>query len=112
MAIRWPLFVRRTHKWLALVVGIQALLWTLTGFYMVVVHIDTIHGDDLVRSPASQPFDLEQGRQIQIGASIGIAGAAAGEQDLGDHPPWRHALADFAPRLWRRCPLHDDLPCQ
>lgn len=27
----------------------------------------------------SQPFDLEQGRQIQIGASIGIACAAAGE---------------------------------
>ena len=26
MAIRWPLLVRRTHKWLALVVGVQALL--------------------------------------------------------------------------------------
>src|SRR5690348_13259275 len=58
MAIRWPLFVRRTHKWLALVVGVQALLWTLTGFYMVVVHIDTIHGDHLVRAPVTQPFDL------------------------------------------------------
>lgn len=59
MAIRWPLFIRRTHKWLALVVGVQALLWTLTGFYMVAVHIDIIHGDDLVRSPAVQPFDLD-----------------------------------------------------
>ena len=58
MAIRWPLLVRRTHKWLALVVGVQVLLWTLTGFYMVVVHIDTIHGDHLVRAPASQPFEL------------------------------------------------------
>ena len=58
MAIRWPLLVRRTHKWLALVVGVQALLWTLTGFYMVVVHIDTIHGDHLVRAPVTQPFDL------------------------------------------------------
>src|SRR3546814_3166183 len=58
MAIRWPLLVRRTHKWLALVVGVQALLWTLTGFYMVVVHIDTIHGDHLVHAPAARPFDL------------------------------------------------------
>ncbi|MBU1464503.1 MAG: hypothetical protein KJ551_13465, partial [Alphaproteobacteria bacterium] len=58
MAIRWPLLVRRTHKWLALVVGVQALLWTLTGFYMVVVHIDTIHGDHLVRAPAAEAFDL------------------------------------------------------
>src|SRR3546814_5553819 len=54
MAIRWPLLVRRTHKWLALVVGVQALLWTLTGFYMVVVHIDTIHGDHLVHAPAAR----------------------------------------------------------
>lgn len=58
MAIRWPLFVRRTHKWLALVVGVQALLWTLTGLYMVVVHIDIIHGDHLVRAPTAESFDL------------------------------------------------------
>ena len=56
--IRWPLVARRTHKWLALLVGVQVVLWTLTGFYMVVVHIDTIHGDHLVRAPAAQPFDL------------------------------------------------------
>lgn len=49
-AIRWPLVVRRTHKWLALFVGAQVVLWTATGFYMVVVHIDTIHGDHLVKA--------------------------------------------------------------
>lgn len=49
-AIRWPLTVRRVHKWLALFVGVQVLLWTATGFYMVVVHIDTIHGDHLVKA--------------------------------------------------------------
>lgn len=56
--IRWPLVVRRTHKWLALLVGLQVVLWTLTGFYMVVIHIDTIHGDHLVRAPVVQPYDL------------------------------------------------------
>ena len=60
MAIRWPLVVRRTHKWLALLVGIQALLWAMTGFYMVVVHIDVIHGDHLIRSAASQPFAMSK----------------------------------------------------
>lgn len=58
MAIRWPLVIRRTHKWLALIVGVQVLLWTLTGFYMVAVHIDIIHGDDLVRPPVVAPIDL------------------------------------------------------
>ena len=33
MAIRWPLLVRRTHKWLALLVGVQALLWTIFVFF-------------------------------------------------------------------------------
>ena len=60
MAIRWPLLVRRTHKWLALAVGVQALLWTLTGMYMVAVHIDIIHGDNLVHAPAEKPFDLSR----------------------------------------------------
>ena len=81
MAIRWPLLVRRTHKWLALVVGVQALLWTLTGSGDLRVHeagadvrlttasgdlvVDTIHrgqlqaknvsGDIRVGIPAGVP---------------------------------------------------------
>ncbi|WP_106639793.1 PepSY domain-containing protein [Allosphingosinicella vermicomposti] len=58
MTIRWPLLVRRVHKWLALFVGIQVVLWTITGFYMVSVHIDYIHGDHLVKAPEARGFDL------------------------------------------------------
>ena len=49
-ASRMPLWVRRTHKWLSLVVGIQALLWVLGGLYMVAVPIEIVHGDHLARS--------------------------------------------------------------
>lgn len=41
---------RLVHKWLALAVGIQLLLWAVSGFYMVVVDLDFIHGDPLVRN--------------------------------------------------------------
>jgi PepSY-associated transmembrane protein len=41
---------RKIHKWFALVLGIQLFLWALSGFYMVVVNIDIIHGDMLVRN--------------------------------------------------------------
>lgn len=41
---------RFAHKWLALVVGIQLLLWAASGFYMVVVDLDFIHGDPLVHN--------------------------------------------------------------
>ncbi|MDH3351851.1 MAG: hypothetical protein OEM51_09900 [Gammaproteobacteria bacterium] len=43
---------RKTHKWIALLLGIQLFLWSLSGFYMVAVHLDTIHGDMLVKNMA------------------------------------------------------------
>jgi len=41
---------RKLHKWLMLLVGVQMLIWAATGTYMVVMNIDYIHGDSLVRS--------------------------------------------------------------
>jgi len=89
VAIRWPLLVRRTHKWLALLVGVQALLWTLTGLYMVVVHIDIIHGDHLVRAPKVETFDL-----TDVAPPSQIVAAAPGVSEIRlqrflDRPVWR-----------------------
>ena len=50
---------RKLHKWIALVVGIQLFLWALSGFYMVAVHIDIIHGDMLVRD-VQQDVDYDE----------------------------------------------------
>jgi uncharacterized iron-regulated membrane protein len=41
---------RTLHKWLALFVGLQLLIWMVSGLYMVVVDLDFIHGDTLVRN--------------------------------------------------------------
>jgi len=46
---------RTLHKWIALFVCIQALLWVISGFYMVVVDLDFVHGDSLVRNLATPP---------------------------------------------------------
>ena len=43
-------WARRAHKWIALVVGVQALLWMLSGLYMTVISIDIIHGDHLAHA--------------------------------------------------------------
>jgi PepSY-associated TM region len=45
-----PLLSRTLHKWLGLIVGLQLVFWTISGFYMVVVDLDFIHGDPLVRN--------------------------------------------------------------
>lgn len=52
--MRLPLLARTTHKWLALAVAVQAVLWTLSGVYMTAIHIDIIHGDRLVKRPPPQ----------------------------------------------------------
>lgn len=48
--MRTHVIARKTHKWLGLFIGLQVVIWSLSGLYMTVVHIDTIHGDHLVRS--------------------------------------------------------------
>jgi uncharacterized iron-regulated membrane protein len=40
----------KLHKWIGLFVGLQVLIWLGTGVYMVVVDIDFIHGDSLVKN--------------------------------------------------------------
>lgn len=49
-------WVRRTHKWIGLVIGVQALLWMISGVYMTVVPLDVIHGDHLAHV-ASRPLE-------------------------------------------------------
>ena len=50
------LLLRRAHRWLALLVGLQMLAWTLGGFYMVLMDIEFIRGTHLIRE---QPWNLE-----------------------------------------------------
>ena len=42
-----PFWVRRTHKWIGLIIGVQALLWMVSGVYMTAISLDVIHGDHL-----------------------------------------------------------------
>lgn len=39
---------RKVHRWLMLFLGIQFLVWSVSGAYMVIFDIDFIHGDNLV----------------------------------------------------------------
>lgn len=46
-------WARKAHKWIGLVIGVQALLWMISGLYMTVISIDVIHGDHLAHSGAT-----------------------------------------------------------
>lgn len=57
----------RTHKWLAIVIGIQLLLWFASGTVMSFLSIDEVHGDHLVDRTIDVP----------IPAGIALASPAA-----------------------------------
>lgn len=89
MTIRWPLFIRRTHKWLALFIGLQVVIWTVTGMYMVAVHIDYIHGDHLVRTPPSPTYRLDQLAPPTSVAALAPDATEVRLQTMLDRPVWR-----------------------
>ena len=45
---RTHLYASRIHKWLAIIVGVQLLLWFTSGALMSFLPIDRVHGDHLV----------------------------------------------------------------
>jgi len=47
---RGNILARTLHKWIGLFVGIQVLIWLASGLYMVIVDLDFIHGDPMVRN--------------------------------------------------------------
>jgi len=44
-------YIRRTHRYLGVLLGIQFLLWTISGLYFSWTNIDEIHGDFEHRHP-------------------------------------------------------------
>jgi len=46
-----PLFIRKTHRYLGIFIGIQFLGWTVSGLYFSWNNIDKVHGDHMRKSP-------------------------------------------------------------
>ena len=57
--------------------GVQTLIWTLTGLYMTVVHIDIIHGDHFIRQADARPISLSE-----IVGPVEVAKAAPDAQEV------------------------------
>ena len=70
--MRTRVIARKTHKWLGLLVGLQVVIWSLTGLYMTAIHLDIIHGDHLIREAPPKPADVSQLRDpIPMAAANG-----------------------------------------
>ena len=49
---------RKWHKWLALIIGVQFLFWTLSGLFMSAVPIENVRSEHLAKKPALQVLSL------------------------------------------------------
>lgn len=87
--MRTHVIARKTHKWLGLFIGLQVVVWSLSGIYMTVIHIDTIHGDHLVREAS--------GPGIEAGALQDPVALAAREKATGIRLAWvdERPIVDF-----------------
>jgi hypothetical protein len=52
-------YIRKTHRYLGVILGIQFLFWTVSGLYFSWTNIDEIHGDFEKRTPALLAADVE-----------------------------------------------------
>jgi len=68
---------RSLHKWIGLIVGLQVLIWLATGLYMVVLDLDFIHGDPLVRN-------MQQAVAVPDSSRINVAALRAQYPDATD----------------------------
>ena len=65
--------IRKTHRYLGLVIGIQFLLWTISGLYFSWTNLDKIHGDQF-KNLSYQPktfTNLISPSQLNIPEGIG-----------------------------------------
>ena len=90
--LKWTV---RIHKWIALIIGIQILLWILGGFVFSVLEIEKVRGEHKAAEWTIQPFDPANIVPLQSAAeNAGIT--AIKEAELGTmmgRPVWRISVA-------------------
>jgi uncharacterized iron-regulated membrane protein len=47
----WHKWIRKSHRYLGILIGIQFLMWTIGGLYFSWTSLDEVHGSDLIGPP-------------------------------------------------------------
>lgn len=76
---RWAV---RVHKWLALLVGIQIILWIAGGVVMSVLPLREVRGEHNMAEPAETVFDLGSIMTMAEAADVSGTGEVTGAQLL------------------------------
>lgn len=107
--LRWTL---RFHKWVALVIGIQIVLWLAGGFVMSVIPIETVRSEHKIikQSERALPDSLVSVSALKTDAPV----ISAETGWLLDTPVWRVVLMDGTAHMFsavdgeRLSPINED----
>lgn len=76
-------YIRKSHRYLGLIIGIQFILWTVSGLYFSWTDIDEIHGDHFLKPRQHIAFDGLLGVN-QLDSSLSVSSLAL--RHIGDEP--------------------------
>ena len=79
--MRWKKKLYFTHRWLALIVGLQLLAWSVGGFMFSILDIDNVRGD-LDRNKRPPPPIIIEDVKLSPAEAIAAAVAAVAEGDF------------------------------
>lgn len=88
-----PLFFRRIHKWVGLILGLQFCLWALSGAVMALLDKDAVGGHDMGMAHVHPlPADAALIAPSQIAGIGAVSGVTL--RDLGGRPVYELRTAD------------------
>ena len=64
------IWLRRIHKWVGLIIGIQVLLWAVSGAMMAVLDMDEVAGGEIRNQPAFAERIAERDRWEDVGRQL------------------------------------------
>ena len=85
-----PVFrLRKWHRWLGVVIGVQLSLWIVSGIYFAWSDIDMIHGDELRVFPEPVVADSTWVSPTEVTGVAGTVLTQVAVVDLLGRPTWR-----------------------
>ncbi|MBK6264100.1 PepSY domain-containing protein [Marivirga sp. S37H4] len=63
-------YIRKSHRYLGLFIGIQFIAWTISGLYFSWTNLDEIHGDHFLQSPQYLSADIATVSPDKVLASL------------------------------------------
>ena len=95
------------HRWLGLIVGLQLLMWSVSGLVFTLLDIDNVHGDFEATQKPPPVVQVEPGAEPDLEQRVR---GHLGHRGRGRHP--RRSFERFQPlseRFLRRDERHEEL---